>query len=207
MKKIYSQKRKKNLKNFCNKNFTFLKVFAFFIFLIANTNAYSNEIITAKNQIDNLINDLTTYHKENNKKTIDILKYINLDFMARATTGSYWKKVDQDDRNNYKKLLLKKILNTIDFHTKKLKEYSFVHKKIYKRGKKLIYVKGVLQNKDNEKINITWKMYSKNLTIIDLEIEKISLIKTQKSETMSLLRKNKGNFKQFLKQFDNKKKL
>ena len=127
--------------------------------------------------------------------------------MARATTGSYWKKVDQNDRNNYKKLLLKKILNTIDFHTKKLEEYTFVHKKINKRGKKLIYVKGVLQNKDNEKINITWKMYSKNLTIIDLEIEKISLIKTQKSETMSLLRKNKGNFKQFLKQFDNKKKL
>ena len=104
------------MKNFCNKNFTFLKVFAFFIFLIANTNAYSNEIITAKNQIDNLINDLTTYHKENsnsknNEKTIDILKYINLDFMARATTGSYWKKVDQDDRNNYKRpsLFLRKL--------------------------------------------------------------------------------------------------
>ena len=45
----------------------------------------------------------------------------------------------------------------------------------------------------------------KNLTIIDLEIERISLIKTQKSETMSLLRKNKGNFKKFLKRFDTKR--
>ena len=200
------------MKNFCSKNFVYLKVLVFFIFLIANFNAFSNENVIAKNQIDNLIKDLTSYHNknsnsENKKKKIDILKYINLDFMARATTGKYWNKVDQKDRNNYKELLLKKILNTIDFHTKKLEEYTFVHKKIDKRGKKLIYVKGILKNKDNEKINITWKMYSKNLTIIDLEIEKISLIKTQKSETMSLLRKNKGNFKKFLKQFNNKKKL
>jgi len=212
MKKIYLEKRKKNLKNFCSKNFVYLKVLVFFIFLIANSNAFSNENITAKNQVDNLIKDLTSYHNKNSnsknkKKKIDILKYINLDFMARATTGKYWNKVDEKDRNNYKELLLKKILNTIDFHTKKLEEYTFVHKKVDKRGNKLIYVKGILKNKDNEKINITWKMYSKNLTIIDLEIEKISLIKTQKSETMSLLRKNKGNFKQFLKQFDNKKKL
>ena len=210
MKKTYLRKRKKNLKNCCNKNYAFLKIFVFIIFSITNFSASSNEYLTAKNQVDNLLKELTSYHKEasiseNKKNKLDILKYINLDFMAKATTGSYWKKADKKDKSKYKELLLKKILNTIDFHTKKLKEYSFIHKKIEKRGKKLIYVKGVLENKDSEKINITWKMYIKNLTIIDLEIERISLIKTQKSETMSLLRKNKGNFKQFLKRFDIKK--
>ena len=61
---------------------------------------------------------------------------------------------------------------SINLHTKKLKEIDFVHKKIEKRGKKLIYVRGILKNKDSPEINIIWKMYAKDLSIIDLQIEK-----------------------------------
>ena len=171
--------------------------------------ASANENLTAKNQIDNLIKDLIIYHKENINskdriKKLDLLKYVNLDFMAKATTGNYWKNANKKNKVKYKELLLKKIHDTIDFHTKKLNEYKYIYRKTVKRGKKLIYVKGILKNKEGEKIDITWKMYSKDLSILDLEIEKISLIKTQKSETMSLLRKNKGNFQEFIEIFNKK---
>ena len=209
MKKNYSNKRKKNLKNFCSKNYYILKFIIPFILSFSIFSASANENLTAKNQIDNLIKDLIIYHKENINskdriKKLNLLKYVNLDFMAKATTGSYWKNANKKNKVKYKELLLKKIIDTIDFHTKKLNEYKYIYKKTLKRGKKLIYVKGILKNKEGEKIDITWKMYSKDLSILDLEIEKISLIKTQKSETMSLLRKNKGNFQEFIEIFNKK---
>ena len=156
--------------------------------------------------------DLIVYvkNKENKKDTIKhkdkLLTYLNLDFMARATSGKYWKKASKTEQLNYTNLLFLKILHSINLHTNKLKTMTFVHKKIEKRGKKLIYVKGLLKNEDKQEVNVIWKMYSKDLTILDLQIEKISLIKTQKSETINLLRKYKGNFKKFLDNFETKHK-
>ena len=48
-------------------------------------------------------------------------------------------------------------------------------------------------------LDITWKLSSKENKILDVEIEKISLIKTQKLEMRPLLKKNKNNFSQFIK--------
>ena len=126
--------------------------------------------------------------------------------MARATSGKYWKRASKNEQLNYRELLFIKILHSINLHTNKLKTMRFIHKKIEKRGKKLIYVRGLLKNRDKQQINIIWKMYAKDLTIIDLQIEKISLIKTQKSETINLLRKYNGNFKKFLDNFKMKNK-
>ena len=174
--------------------------------------SYAEVNANAKKQIDNLMHDLVTYveNKDKSKKNFSykkqLIKYLNLDFMARATSGKYWKTASKKQKEKYKELLFLKIMYSINLHTKKLKEIDFVHKKIEKRGKKLIYVKGLLKNKDKQEINVIWKMYSKDLTIIDLQIEKISLIKTQKSETINLLRKYKGNFKKFLNNFQMKHK-
>ena len=177
-----------------------------------NKFSYAENNLDAKVKINNLMTDLIIYvkNKENKKDTIEnkdrLLKYLNLDFMARATAGKYWKKANKTEQLHYKKLLFLKILHSINLHTNKLKTMSFIHKKIEKRGKKLIYVKGLLKNKDKQEVNVIWKMYAKDLTILDLQIEKISLIKTQKSETINLLRKYKGNFKKFLDTFKMKNK-
>ena len=153
------------------------------------------------------MNDLIIYVKNKEKKQDTrenkdrLIKYLNLDFMARATAGKYWKQANKTEQTYYKKLLFLKILHSINLHTNKLKTMSFIHRKIENRGKKLIYVKGFLKNVDKQEVSVIWKMYAKDLTILDLQIEKISLIKTQKSETISLLRKYKGNFKKFLNTF------
>ena len=182
-------------------------IFTFYLIMLAFKFSYAEVNVNAKKQIDKLMNDLVTYveNKDNSKNNFSyknqIVKYLNLDFMARATSGKYWKTASKKQKEKYKELLFLKIMHSINLHTKKLKEIDFVHKKIEKRGKKLIYVRGILKNKDSPEINIIWKMYSKDLSIIDLQIEKISLIKTQKSETINLLRKFKGNFEDFLNNF------
>ena len=45
-----------------------------------------------------------------------IKKYINLDFMSKATTGSFWKKASEIQKEKYKAALLKQIVITIEDH-------------------------------------------------------------------------------------------
>ena len=56
-----------------------------------------------------------------------------------------------------------------------------------------------LETKKIKNLDITWKLSAKENKILDVEIEKISLIKTQKLEMRPLLKKNKNNFSQFIK--------
>ena len=128
-----------------------------------------------------------------------IEKYINLDFMAKATTGAFWKKANKDQRNKYKLALLNQIINTIEVHLNKLSTLTYRSKKTELRGKRLVYIRGVIEDPTKEKnsINILWKLASNkqgDFTILDLEIESVSLISSHKAETISILRKNKGNF-------------
>ena len=62
----------------------------------------------------------------------------------------------------------------------------------------------VLDTKKIKNLDITWKLSSKENKILDVEIEKISLIKTQKLEMRPLLKKNKNNFSQFIKTYFSK---
>ena len=139
-----------------------------------------------------------------------IERFINLDFMARATTGSYWKKTTNTQREEYKNALLKQIVNTIEEYLNTLSTLSYKPLKSEARGKKLVYVKGII--KDNSKkipdVNLLWKLAKDkrgNFLVLDLEIEGISLISSHKAETMAILRKNKGDFNALLNTFTKSK--
>ena len=52
-------------------------------------------------------------------------------------------------------------------------------------------------NKKKASINLLWKLAANkngSFLILDLEIEGISLVSSQKAEAVSILRKNRGNF-------------
>ena len=204
------EKRMKNLNSCYNK---FKKLF-YLIFIIplvlisslsyANTNntLKANKTIQlmlmeAKNHAINTIE----LAPEQRTKKIKLLieKYINLDFMARATTGAFWKKANTFQRDKYKSALLNQIINTIEIHLNKLSTLTYKTLKTELRGKRLVYVKGIIEDpiKDQPSIKILWKLASNkqgNFVILDLEIESVSLVSSHKAENVSILRKNKGNF-------------
>ena len=143
------------------------------------------------------------------KIEILIKQFINLDFMARATTGSFWKKSTNTQKIKYKNALLKQIVNTIEEHLNTLARLTYKPLKSEARGKKLVYVKGIIE--DNSKkipdVNLLWKLAkdkSGNFLVLDLEIEGISLVSSHKAETMTILRKNKGDFNALLDTFNKK---
>ena len=186
----------------------------FFSFL--SLQASANNIKKANQTIEQMLIEVKQHAldtinldpKERTEKVkLLIQKFININFMARATTGAFWKKATSVQKEKYKLALLNQIINTIEVHLNTLSTLSYKTISTEFRGKKLVYVRGVIEDpkKIKPSINILWKLAANNLKsfeILDLEIENVSLVSSHKAETISILRKNKGSFEALLNQLD-----
>ena len=172
------------------------------IFFLNSANADIK--IKASQQVSNFLNTIKEFASEKDslmkiKRSDELLDMVDLEFMSKATVGKYWKTVNDNEKIIFKRKLFNKFIQFIDLHIEDFKEIKFQEKSIKLRGQKLVYVNGSIDTKKIKNLNITWKLSSKENKILDVEIEKISLIKTQKLEMRPLLKKNKNNFSQFIK--------
>ena len=186
-------------------NYTFL---IFLIFNISITKSFSNNLEMGEATIQQMIIEakkhaIDTIKLEPSERSLKIelliKKYINLDFMGKVTTGTFWKKASVKQKEMYKAALLYQIGITIDDHLNTLATLSYKPTKSERRCKKLIYVKGQIEDPNKKKAsrNLLWKLAANkngSFLILDLEIEGISLVSSQKAEAVSILRKNRGNF-------------
>ena len=166
--------------------------------------AYADIKIKTSQQVSNFLNTIKEFASEKDslikiKKSDELLDMVDLEFMSKATVGKHWKTVDDNERIIFKRKLFNKFIQFIDLHLEDFKEIKFQEKSIKLRGQKLVYVTGSIDTKKIKNLDITFKLSSKENKILDVEIEKISLIKTQKLEMRPLLKKNKNNFSQFIK--------
>ena len=172
------------------------------IFFLNSANADIK--IKASQQVSNFLNTIKEFASEKDslikiKRSDELLDMVNLEFMSKATVGKHWKTVNNNEKIIFKRKLFNKFIQFIDLHLEDFKEIKFQEKSIKLRGQKLVYVTGSIDTKKIKNLDITWKLSSKENKILDVEIEKISLIKTQKLEMRPLLKKNKNNFSQFIK--------
>ena len=208
----------KNLRSFYNK-FKIKDLLYFVLILPISITLISNGACADKLEKSNTIiqemiskakvNAIETLKLDQNEKSLRISllikEYINLNFMAKATTGSFWKKA-----TSLQKALLEEIVKTVEDHLNTLSTLNYISTDSELRGKKLIYVRGRIEDPNNNKppVNLLWKLASNNegnLQILDLEIEGISLVSSHKAETMTILRKNKGDFEVLLDKYNKKK--
>ena len=172
------------------------------IFFLSSANADIK--IKASQKVSNFLNTIKEFASEKDslikiKRSDELLDIVDLEFMSKATVGKHWKTVNNNEKIIFKRKLFNKFIQFIDLHLEDFKEIKFQEKSIKLRGQKLVYVTGSIDTKKIKKLDITWKLSSKENKILDVEIEKISLIKTQKLEMRPLLKKNKNNFSQFIK--------
>ena len=206
------KKRTLNLKSFYNNSkqnklihfvFVFQIILSFFSVQIFADNLKKGDAIIQEMIMKTKLHAVNSIKLEPEKRTQKIKQlinqYVNLNFMARATTGSFWKKATDNQRKQYKDALFNQIINTIEDHLNTLATLS--HKSVNSelRGKKLVYIRGKIEdpNKIEPTINLLWKLAANKdgkFLVLDLEIEGISLVSSHKAETMSILRKNKGDF-------------
>ena len=166
--------------------------------------AYADIKIKTSQQVFNFLNTIKEFASEKDslikiKRSDELLDMVDLEFMSKATVGKHWKTVNDNEKIIFKRKLFNKFIQFIDLHLEDFKEIKFQEKSIKLRGQKLVYVTGSIDTKKIKNLDITWKLSSKENKILDVEIEKISLIKTQKLEMRPLLKKNKNNFSQFIK--------
>ena len=172
------------------------------IFFLNSANADIK--IKASQQVSNFLNTIKEFASEKDslikiKRSDELLDMVDLEFMSKATIGKHWKTVNDNEKIIFKRKLFNKFIQFIDLHLEDFKEIKFQEKSIKLRGQKLVYVTGSIDTKKIKNLDITWKLSSNENKILDVEIEKISLIKTQKLEMRPLLKKNKNNFSQFIK--------
>ena len=159
--------------------------------------------IKASEKITNFLNVIQEFASEKEKlnkakQSDKLFDMIDLEFMSKVTIGKLWKTVHDSEKIKFKRKLFNKFIDFIDLHLEDFKEIKFKQKSIKLRGEKLVYVIGSIDTKKIKNLNITWKLSSKENKILDIEIEKISLIKTQKLEMKKLLKENKNNFSNFM---------
>lgn len=188
---------KMNLKDY------WIRYFVVIIGIIFFNSAYANVKIKASEQISNFLYTIKEFASEKDtlkkeKKSNKLFEMVDLEFMSKLTVGKHWKTVNDEDKATFKNKLFNKFIQFIDLHLEDFKEIKFKEKSIKLRGEKLVYVTGSIDTKKIQNLNITWKLSSKENKILDIEIEKISLIKTQKLEMKELLKKNKNNFSKFI---------
>ena len=172
------------------------------IFFLNSANADIK--IKSSQQVSNFLKTIKEFASEKDslikiKRSDELLNMVDLEFMSKATVGKHWKTVNDNEKIIFKRKLFNKFVQFIDLHLEDFKEIKFQEKSIKLRGQKLVYVTGSIDTKKIKNLDITWKLSSKENKILDVEIEKISLIKTQKLEMRPLLKKNKNNFSQFIK--------
>ena len=172
------------------------------IFFLNSANADIK--IKASQQVSNFLSTIKEFASEKDslikiKRSDELLDMVDLEFMSKVTVGKHWKTVNDNEKIIFKRKLFNKFIQFIDLHLEDFKEIKFQEKSIKLRGQKLVYVTGSIDTKKIKNLDITWKLSSKQNKILDIEIEKISLIKTQKLEMRPLLKKNKNNFSQFIK--------
>ena len=212
-----------NLKGFYNK-FKIKDVLYFVLILPISITLISNDAFADKLKKSNAViqeminkakvNAIETSKSDQTERSLRISllikEYVNLNFMAKATTGSFWKKASVLQKQRYKTALRQEIVETIEGHLNTLSTLNYVPIDAELRGKKLVYVRGRIEDPNNSKppVNLLWKLASTNdasLQVLDLEIEGISLVSSHKAETMSILRKNKGDFEALIDQYNKNK--
>ena len=200
MKSCYNELKNKNIFFYV---FVFQFIFSFFSVQIFADNLKKGDAIIQEMIMKTKLHAVNSIKLEPEKRTLKIKElinqYINLNFMARATTGSFWKKATDNQKNQYKEALFNQIINTIEDHLNTLATLSYKRINSELRGKKLVYIRGRIEdpNKIQPSVNLLWKLAANEdgkFLVLDLEIEGISLVTSHKSETMSILRKNKGDF-------------
>ena len=170
--------------------------------------AYANDrVLEAEQLVTALITELeqtslrADMTDKDNKQVLDQLveSYFDVDAITRFSVGRYWRVANESERSEYAKLFRFVLLNQASEQFHKLKDLEFKPTTTNTKGDKLILVGGIIHDKSGEfpDVEIFWRVVARPdmpVKIFDIEVENISMLKTQQDENTTLIRRNAGRF-------------
>ncbi len=174
--------------------------FVLVVFLIAPFNSYSDENIEqSKFFVENLgkqvVEKVSNVNLSENERHVNFRNlYLNsFDnyYISRFVLGRYWKRLDSDMRKQFVKSFNNYIVAT---YAPKFKGWQGTFKAVDSLIENNYYnVKMNVLNEDGPTLKLMWKIYldkNKNFKILDVNIDGVSMLVTQRAEFMSVIKNN-----------------
>jgi len=126
-------------------------------------------------------------------------RYFDLPTIAKFSAGPYWRAADSAQQTEYQAAMRNVIINTVVNNFDQLSGLKFTQTDSQAKGSQLVLVSGTFTDKNQTKppIAVGWRVVTNppaSPLILDVEIENISMLVTQKQENIAIIRKNEGQF-------------
>ena len=126
-------------------------------------------------------------------------RYFDLPTIAKFSAGPYWRAADADQKTAYETAIRDVIIGTVVRNFNQLSGLKFTPTESLAKGAQLVLVKGTFTDVNTQQapIMVGWRVVTEGSAsplILDVEIENISMLVTQKQENIAIIRKNEGKF-------------
>lgn len=178
--------------------------------------ARAGQIETAEKQVTQLIEDVRLVTAKDGldmagkqqevQRLLD--RYFDVPGIARAAAGQYWRAASETERQRYQELFVAVMVTTAAGQFDQFRGLDFRLTASQARGDKMVLVGGVISDPSGQRADVivNWRLTTlpgEQPRIIDIEIENISMLMTQRQEHTAIIRKNGGQFSALLEQLKN----
>ena len=166
----------------------------FFSNVSADSNAEGSKSFVEKlgKEVIETVSDekLTDSQRRSNFRYLYLNAFDNF-YISRFVLGRYWKRIDKSVKEEFIKTFNDYIVST---YAPKFKGWQGEFKAVDALIEKNFYnVKMDVINKDGPVLKLIWKIYldkNKNFKILDVNIDGVSMLVTQRAEFMSVIKNN-----------------
>ena len=181
-----------------------MKKLLIILFLSFSSNIFADNIAESRQFINSIGNAITTFNDK--EKLINLIeKSIDFNWVSRYVLGREYNNFTEQQKTDFKKLYKDFLINNYGPKFDNYKAKSFNIDAIEDK-KKYNLVKSTLELEDNSKVSFAFRIKrdkdDNKFKIIDIIVEKVSLITTQKSEFSSAIAQN--GIDDFLKKMQEK---
>ena len=147
----------------------------------------------------------STQIKDETSAIIDT--FFDYDLIARFTAGNAWRTASDSEKQAYKAAFRNVLLSLASKNFNSLKSLEYESGKITSKGEKLVIVQGKITDKSGKlpDVIINWRVSTKKdqpPRIIDVEIQNISMLITQRQEHVAVINRNGGSFQALIDQLN-----
>ena len=166
-----------------------------------------SRIVEAEDFISSLIEDIritveadaTTEDEKMAAINAIVDSYFDVDGITRFSAGRYWRAASSEQRKQYTRQFRNVLINTARRQFDQILGLTFTPTLSKVRGDKLILVGGTIQDSNGNlpDVEIFWRVSAlagQPMRVIDVEIENISMLKTQRDENEAIIRRGGGSF-------------
>ena len=167
----------------------------------------SSQIETANRLIDKMVGDVENYlladSGDISKRVENVTKLLDTHFdipgIARFSAGPYWRAANKEERATYTEVMREALIGTIARNFDRLVGLRFTLIDSQAKGTSMVLVRGNFRDKAGKRppVSVGWRVVTPHpapAKVLDVEIENISMLITQKQENIAIIRKNGGQF-------------